>query len=363
MVNNVVNATYTETYDLNTALGELSLLGVHTPQSVALKKMFKGFFENYKKFKIISCDIAMVCATQQSLTPDQVGIEESAGLVDPRDILNPILFKACTGESLNVLLNQIYNRSEEVNTGDELDSSSIAQHVDTRDEALGSYYTLLSDDSFRKEHPQRGLVVTGLRPMVHRVVTTQPFKWNGTSSTIVPEGVPAIGGYGTGAGPDDIGAPPCGFGAPSGTNNPVNGFDPQNPNVFVSNGLTDMPWLDTTFDATEPGIESATPYTATINNVPRVYVGCIVLPPALLQRLFFRMRIRWHIAFRDFRPAYEVGRFMGNSQYLGNGTVGMPSTIGSYFNIYHSPITLNQSMSSFDANGVSEVTDVMEQAS
>lgn len=357
MVSNIVNATYTETYDLNTALGELSLLGVHTPQSDALKKMFKGFFENYRRYKIISCDIAMVCATQQALTPDQVGIEESAGLVDPRDILNPILFKACTGESMNVLLDQIYNNSEEVNTSVPQSSSSIAQHIDTREEALGSYYTLLSDDSFRKEHPQRGLFIQGLKPMVHKVVTTQPFKWTGARD---------FQNYGLGGGPiiagDDRNAnthATGGFGAPSGSNS----FEGNtiNPSVFVSNGLTEMPWLDTThtIEATATGM----PIVATIQSVPRVYLGCIVLPPALLQRLFFRMRIRWHIAFKDFRPAYEVGAFSVNSQEGINGTIGMPSETASYFNIYHSPVTLDKSMSSFDANGVSEVSTVMEQVS
>lgn len=354
MVSNIVNATYTETYDLNTALGELSLLGVHTPQATALKKMFKGFFENYRRFKVVSCDIAMVCATQQSLTPDQVGIEESAGLVDPRDILNPILFKACTGESLNVLLNQIYNKSEEVGTSAINSSSSISQHIDSRDEALGSYYTLLSDDSFRKEHPQRGLMISGLRPMVHRVVTTQPFKWSvrGSASGITADSSPAIGDPAT-SGLDRV----AGFGGPSGSN--VTNRSPTNPSIFVSNGLTEMPWLDTTYEM----IDSNLPVERTITDVPRVYLGCIILPPALLQRLFFRMRIRWHIAFKDFRPAYEVGAFTVNSQVSLNGTIGMPSETASYFNIYHSPVTLDKSMSSFDANGVSEVNTVMEQVS
>ena len=104
---NTVNATYIETYDLNTAIGEMSMLGIHTPQAKALKNMYKGLFENYKKFRVISCDIAMVCASTQNLTPDLVGME--AGSVDPRDVLNPILFRACTGDTINALVDQIYD--------------------------------------------------------------------------------------------------------------------------------------------------------------------------------------------------------------------------------------------------------------
>lgn len=364
MVNNTIHATYTETYDLNTAINELSLLAVHTPQANALKMHFKGFFENYKKYKIVACNIGMVCASQQSLTPSEVGLE--AGQVDPRDVLNPILFKACTGENLNEILNQIYG-----NTGIVTDASSLGQHIDSSIPATNMYYQMLSDDSWRKEHPQRGLFVSGLKPYVHKIVTTQPFRWTGASTAEWHDNPNIIGNPNTGQAPS-VGTPNdyvAGFGSPGGNamSYPYEKLNTPNPTVFISDGITDMPWLDTTFDGSIPDGEGG--YVKSqrlIVSVPRVFCGCIILPPAILQRLFFRMQISWHIMFKDFRPAYEIGTVAGNGPYdpnrfdgdrVGNGGVYNPT----YWNIYHDASTkLDKEFSSFDVNGEAEVTQVME---
>lgn len=363
MVSNTINATYTETYDLNTAIGELSILGIHTPQADSLKYMFKGFFEQYKKYKILGCNLQMVCATQQSLTPDLVGLE--AGQVDPRDVLNPILFKACTGENLNVLLNQIYNSQESINNSS---SSSLDQHVDNHTYGINAYYSLLADDSFRREHPQKGLTVMGLKPMVHKVVTTQPFGWSGDnfsgfSTPLITPGTPDTS--------PSSGAS-VGFGGVAGTKNDSNVVQ-RNPQIFVSNGMTDMPWLDTVYDGLGYSISGTTVSANAnvkqgmlINSVPRVYMGCIVLPPAILQRLFFRMQIVWHIQFKDFRPACEIGPIGGSGldSHDGLGLGGITSGTGNrvYWNLYHSATDANLTKvnSSFDSNGLSEITTVNE---
>lgn len=366
MVNQTINATYTETYDLNTAIGELSMLAVHTPQAPALKRMFHGFFENYKKYRINGCNIRMVCASQQALTPDLVGLGE--GQVDPRDILNPILFKACTGESINILLDQIYNAgdSELVNS----DTGSLAHHATTRSSAQLAYYQMLSDDTWRKEHPQHGLMVSGLRPMVHKVVTTQPFKWSGAksaNSNVAVDSQPRIAPNGSAVG----------FGSPSGS------FvsDVTNPTVFVSNGMTDMPWLDTavvrsiTVLDDEGGDPVSVKSKLMINDVPRVYMGCIVLPPAQLQRLFFRMQISWSVSFRDWRPAFEYGPLdSSNAEFdpvkpfpgMVDAATGNTDT---YFNLYHSASAkssdgaFGKELSSFTTTEETEVETVMEQGS
>lgn len=354
MVNNIINATYTETYDLNTAIGELSILGIHTPLGSALRKMYKGMFEQYKKFKILGCNLQMVCATQQALTPDLVGLE--AGSVDPRDVLNPILFKACTGENLNVLLNQVYNTSQEINTY----NSSLAQHIDTRTVAADAYYQLLADNSWRKSHPQSGLTVMGLKPMVHKVVTTQPLAWGGESSARI-----------SGNSNPDQATYAYGFGGNSGTNANDSSLV-RNHTYFVSDGITDMPWLDTTYEGhkfykapagSEPEVVSKN--AGVMSSVPRVYCGCIVLPPAILQRLFFRMQIVWHIQFKDFRPAFEVGPLTSDGLDCDLDTpvaLVNPNGPTTYFNVYHSATdeNLSKSFSSFDANGLSEVTTINE---
>lgn len=377
MVNQIINATYTETYDLNTAIGELSMLAVHTPQAPSLKRMFHGFFENYKKYRINGCHIRMVCASQQALTPDLVGLSE--GQVDPRDILNPILFKACTGESINILLDQIYNAADPELVG--TDKGSLAHHATTRSSAQTAYYQMLSDDTWRKEHPQRGLEVTGLRPMVHKVVTTQPFKWSGRAGAyssgdgyLGELGLPKVRGSSDNEG--TIGASnSVGFGSPSGS------FvsDVTNPTVFVSNGLTDMPWLETAVvrNITVLDDEGGDPIDVKsklmINDVPRVYMGCIILPPAILQRLFFRMQISWSVSFRDWRPAFEYGPLdSSNAEYdpvkpfpgMVDASNGNTDT---YFNLYHSASarsndgSFGKEYSSFTTTEETEVETVMEQ--
>lgn len=363
MVMNTVHATYTETYDLNTALNEISLIGIHTPQATALKSMFKGFFENYKKYKIVGCNVGMVCASTQSLTPDLVGLPGGTAPVDPRDVLNPILFKACTGEHLNEILNQIYHDNPS------LSGSSLNQVKESNTLAINMYYQLLSDDTWRKEHPQRGLFINDLKPLVHKVVTTQPFRWTGSYASSEQYDLPMIDSNDGGSADS-----PYNFGGPSGLGLTSYNTNNSNPSVFISDGTTDMPWLDTTFDGKILGTDGETMVRCNrmIVSVPRVFCGCIILPPAIMQRLFFRCQIQWHVMFKDFRPAFEVGPLygqgnletIGGENYFDGSVLGTPGPNNpTYWEIYHDATTkLDKAYSSFDVNGGAEVEQVMESA-
>lgn len=356
---------YNETYDMNTTVGQMTMLAIHTPQANALKKMFKGHFLNFKKYTILGCDIRLACASQLPLSPDQVGLE--AGEVDPRDVMNPMLFKACTGENLNALLNQIYNASQEES---ENAYGSVGEHLITNEASLNSYYQLLADPSFRKSHPQAGLTVRGLKPFVHKVVTTQPFKYTGVKTSAgnpVPQ-IPGRDNAGT-----NVSA--FGFGSPSGVQQPdVHGmgdFDATNPSVFVSNGITKMPWLDTAVPQsvqTMDGIHGDTGHIGTaqanwvINNVPRIYMGCLIMPPAVSTKFYMRMVISWKVAFKDYRPAYEIGNigsltvldmYNGMVSSGDGGQSNFPNS--TYFNFYHDEANrslMQKEESSFSSNGV-----------
>lgn len=351
MVQNVVRCAYTETYDLNTSIGELSILGIHTPQSPTLHRIFKGFFENYRKFKVLGCNFRMVCASQQALTPDLIGLE--AGQVDPRDVLNPILFRACTGEHYNALVDEAYNYLKKVGGSGTTKNSSVDQILDTRQSAIDAYYALLSDNDWRKEHPQHGLTVTGLKPFVHNVVTTRPFnnaRYSGNgdfadADTPYARGT-VVNGFGNNTPSPD-------------SNTTVNSI----PTVFMSDGVTEMPWMETATiapmaDANEEPLVSQ---TIAITHIPRTYVGMVVLPPAILQRLFFRLRIVWFIEFKDFRPAYEIGpiegQFMTPEEYEKQG-ISESNTAYTYFNMYHTASKLDKDYSSFDVVGMDSVTEV-----
>lgn len=361
---------YNETYDMNTTVGQMTMLAIHTPQANALKKMFKGHFLNFKKYTILGCDIRMACASQLPLSPDQVGLE--AGEVDPRDVMNPMLFKACTGENLNALLNQIYNASQEES---ENAYGSVGEHLITNEASLNAYYQLLADPSFRKAHPQAGINVRGLKPFVHKVVTTQPFKWTGRARASQAYGIydaPMMAGSGS---PQEISAYTAGAGSPSGVQesdpNGQGNFDATNPSVFVSSGITKMPWLDTavrlqvnTLGAIQAGQAEVTtsPANWLINNVPRIYMGCLIMPPAVSTKFYMRMVISWKIAFKDFRPAYEIGNIGSlniiDSQngMVSSGDGGQSNFPNStYFNFYHDEANkslMQKEESSFSSNGV-----------
>lgn len=354
MVKNVIHATYTETYDLNTIREELSLLAIHTPQAHSLKRMFKGFFEQYTKFKVLGCNFRMVCATRQELTPDLVSV---GGALDPRDVLNPILFKACTGEGMNALLDQIYNHGEAYKPLG-YDSGSVGQHLDSTSGATDAYYSLLADDSFRREHPQKGITVMGLKPYVHKVVTTQPFKFSVAPPTNGGTAKPYIAGDGT----------VSGFGAQSGSKGDAN--DPVNASVFVSNGITEMPWLDTSYTSVHTYTNSSgstsesAKAVSLIANVPRVYMGCLVLPPSLgtTSNLFFRLQIVWHIAFKDFRPSQDLLPVERPDEIDTEGLIDtdLATNRDTYFNLYHTGSKLKEDYGSFDTTGIESVDKVNE---
>lgn len=362
MVNNVIHATYSETYDINTIQNELSILAIHTPQSNTLKRFFHGLYEQYSKMKVLGCNFQIACASKQDLDPTLVGFE--AGQIDPRDVMNPLLFKACTGEGINALLDQIYNASESIaNTGSNL-GHSIDQHIDTRSDALKAYYSLLADPSFRKAHPQRGMTVMGLKPMVHKIVSTQPFKWISSLDRVGASGpdAPRItdGGSGTNSGQA------VGFGAQSGSK--VDGTDPVNPTVFVSNGVTEMPWLDTAFSKIMSRVDSEPVNTKVYQlqqNIPRVYMGALLLPPSSgSQNLYFRIELVWHILFKDFRFAQDLAPVGGVGQF-DDLDVDTPqnsnlSDQNGYFNMYHTATKLKEDFGSFDTQGVESVECIME---
>lgn len=360
MVSNTIHATYMETYDINTIKDELSILAIHTPQSDTLKRFFHGLYEQYSKMKVLGCNFQISCASKQDLDPTLVGFE--AGQIDPRDVMNPILFKACTGEGINSLLDQIYNAGEKINPSGSILNASIDQHGSVTS-ALDAYYSLLADGSYRQSHPQRGMLVQGLKPMVHKVVTTQPFKWNSAGRSDNLDS-PLITGSPTGT----QNGTSAGFGAQSGSKNFAN--DPVNPSVFVSDGVTEMPWLDTAFSKIHTYVDGSGVSQGSVKayslqqNIPRVYMGALVLPPSAgVQNLYFRITIVWHILFKDFRFAQDLlpvtapGPIDTDSDSL-EGT-GLDAMNG-YFNMYHSASKLTKDYGSFDTQGVESVKEVIQ---
>lgn len=286
MATNKVFINYTETYDLNTVKDKLTLIGIHTPTKVSLLKVCKGLFENFRSMKIHSCDVALACASQ--LPMDPLGIGTEPGMVAPQDVMNPILFKPITGEKLNPIVESVYTGS---------DDHSITEKKFVTNSV---YYNLLSDTSFRKSHPQMGLVANGLVPLVHDLATLRPITSAANKSDLLgsESGLPQISG--------DAAAILRNFGDTfintiSGSSS-ISVATTGAPTQFITTGARPLPSLPTmSSNPTADTVDSMVPF------IPKVYCGVIVMPPAVLQSLYYRIQITWHIGFYGFRPSFDSG--------------------------------------------------------
>lgn len=160
--------TYTETYDLNTEEGCPTILAVHSPIGQTPYKMLAPAFKMYRKYKYLGADLTIVNAAKLPVDVEQLGRIEGTNYVDPRDVLNPILFKGCHGESLGKILDSMYNgllRENRDFDGPDMDKKIF------RNALANFYYTALGDDSWRKSHIQKTLNIKNLHPLVYGLDT------------------------------------------------------------------------------------------------------------------------------------------------------------------------------------------------
>ena len=282
MATNKVFINYTETYDLNTVKDKLTILGIHTPTKASLLKVAGGLFQNFKSMKIHSCDVVLGCASQ--LPMDPLGIGTEPGMVAPQDVMNPILFKPITGEKLNTIVESVYTGS---------DDNSLTEKKFVNNQV---YYNLLADNSFRKAHPQVGLIANNLVPLVHDLATLRPITSMATKNTFLnsESGLPEIDdgeiqGFG-----DSFLSTISGGGADIAST--------RIPTAFITTGARPLPSLPTTVN-----FSTTVDQQQTVPFVPKVYCGVIIMPPAVLQSLYYRVQITWHIGFYGFRPSFDIG--------------------------------------------------------
>lgn len=314
MATNRCFINYSETYDMNTVQNKLTVVGIHTPSRVTLWKLAKGLFLNFKKYKIHSCDMAIACASQLPIDPLGVGTEP--GMVAPQDLMNPMLFKAVTGESMNYIIDSIYGSGGNATAGGSVNEQKLEGNGSSYDPLL-AYYTLLADNSWRKALPQMGMQVTDLRPMVHDLATLRPLQWNGQMPQIMVRSVSGALESASGA-PENAAVVGLANEAPTGptglrlsgsmfeyeteVSNTGGNSLAASPVRFISTGSRPLPALDTMNFVSGDVADTARQYNPV---VPRIYMGCLVMPPAVLQSLYFRMRITWHIEFMGFRPSFD----------------------------------------------------------
>lgn len=295
MSTNRVYVRYNETYDLSTKENSLGLIAVHTPSTIALKKKFEGLFKQFKFIRFNSVSIRCACASLMPLDPLQVGL--SAGMVAPQDMFNPILYTAVSNESMGTLLDRIYSFQTLAN-GEDVSTTAgpSVNWVDAMpqiNDSMSVYYGLLSGEKFKKAMPQSGFEMTNIVPLAHRIVTNLPptgtLRIDGGSARASTGGIMA-NYYGHSL---FEGAPPVG----TGTVEP--GDQISIPIQSYSNGTVPLPRIPTMVPV------SGSQYA--VNEPVPVYCMACIMPPAKLQKLYFRMVVSWSITFEEFRPLEDIG--------------------------------------------------------
>lgn len=331
MTTQYANASYQEIIDLHTESDSVSVIGIHTPISDTPHKMMKGFFEQFKKFKYAGCSVSLVPAARLPADPLQVSYEAGETTIDPRDMLNPLMFHGCHGNDLGMVLNRLYN----LNSGNSLASDSVNLHqgdviqsdfvesdlVLDGQELENLYYKALTDNTWKKAHPQRGFRKSGLHPMIYSLATTQQIM--NESLIAAPtspynigltRGVPAPAEFDY----DTVSNP-----AEWSVDVPINRqFKLMTPRIQK------LGWLDTKQVLTNAGTAEGTfsttgmsesevrealseAFTGALNGIvesqevyatlPKIYMGVILMPPAYKTEQYFRMIITHHFEFKNFR--------------------------------------------------------------
>lgn len=268
----------------------MGFVAIHTPTSDIITRMYGGFVQNYKYFRYVGCDVAMACASLLPADPLQVGVE--AGSIAPQDMFNPILYKAVSNDSMSNIEAFMQGQRASGETYTALDKNSIRDFndVDFKDidgndvNQFEMYYALLANsDGWRKAMPQAGLQMTGLYPIVFSMLSNYGIVGVNQSNSPVYR------------------VPPVQDGQSGGT---------LGVNTMIRGNAQRLGRLPTTYFADSTDSDSfmaqdANQYSVS-RNFPACYVAAIVLPPAQLNQLYYRLKITWTIEFSDPRPTTDI---------------------------------------------------------
>lgn len=324
----MVNASISEIYDLSTKVGQGTVLKIHTPNGNNIKRHLMGYFLQYKKFKYLGAKVTLVPASTLPADPLQLSYEAGEPTIDPRDMVNPILWRHYHGEAmLTDSLVKSYPDSYDYPVP--AHSDVLGTSVDSQDYTSGAgdinlvYPLCLMDPSFKKAGIQAGFT-TYVKPYAYNLVTTAQVLGNrsftsGDSVTWAGSRKDVLLGDGT----DNVSAEPLN----DGKNNFVAG---SSPSVFT-NKLTPLGWMDTVTkvwnssgttksawpspwaDGTDTGSGTGGPdvggsfgLQSFLPNLSMLYV---MLPPAYKSLFYFRLVIKHQFAFSGFRSCINVQSF------------------------------------------------------
>lgn len=285
----MVTVTMRETYDLSTKVGKMGMISIHTPSMDLVSRMWSGLVQNHRKIKVEKCDIRMACASVLPADPLQVGVE--AGDIAPQDMFNPILYTAVSNDSFGTLQTRLYT----LGAFNNVQSASVGYDPDpipNGDDSEGIYYAMLASQGWKKAMPQAGLEMRSLRPLVHTLQANHAssFIFNSENAKVNDIHSWVKGGDGdTEEVITDV--PGAIFKGPTA---PM----PAIPTMYYSDSGQNTEMYGSTIQA-KPTI------------LPGTYVACILMPPAKLNVLYFRLSVKWYISFFEPRPNTEITNLNG----------------------------------------------------
>lgn len=292
-----------ETYDLHTTRNKMTVIGIHTPKPDIIKRNYPGLLMQCRAYRPHSCDVRIACASVLPLDPLGVGTTEND--VAPEDVFNPILYKAMSNKGMSQLEARI-NQYVPSSYGTEVKGQSALVDVDSftgADNDFNAYYGLLADtNGWRHAHPQAGLQMTKLKPLVYEMVynvgDTTGFKTSGNDIQ-----------YST---PD----------------NGDQGLIQHNVNVYgILGKAKEMPFINcTSYDSATNDAGTADGFPSSGLNAERtvpylpVIVAGIIIPPSRLHEMYFRMVVEWTIEFSSIRSLIEITDFPDGMSWLGSNS-------------------------------------------
>lgn len=291
-----------ETYDLHTIRNKMTVIGIHTPGAQIIKDNYPGLLLQCKAYRPVSCDVKLACASVLPLDPQGVGLTE--GDVAPEDIFNPILYKVLSNFGMSNLDKLCISGA--LNTVGGTDSIDVDNDLTFKENNAGDpidqfdmYYGLLSQThEWKHANPQSGLIMRNLRPLVYE--TYQTYGDNtpgvGTASGGVPPRIQEIAEDGTALVV------------------PVNTYRGKSHPMPMLNCTAT---ISENVDGTEYPVGANPAFGGTALNyqcsvpAPKVFCGCIIVPPSRLHQLFYRLVCEWTLEFSMIRPYGDLVSWAG----------------------------------------------------
>lgn len=263
----MVRVKVTETYDLKTQVGKTGIIGIHTPNTQMIARVWGSAIKSHTHMRLAGCNVTMACASVLPADPLQIGVE--AGQIAPEDMFNPILYKAVSNEGYDTIVNRIYANSDLNSYG----GSVNGEYDTTTDIPINVYYSLLAEGRFKKAMPQTGFSMRGLKPLVHEMYQTYGSGLSSQASSSALAG--DVGVQST----TDLLKLPNGSGAA------ITGA-----NRIIRGKARPMPAIPT--NVVYPSTGSG---TVQEGSFPKTYCAIIITPPAVLNEFYFRLKVTWFI--------------------------------------------------------------------